>query len=137
MLLDMPPAAPNRSTVIIGAGMSGLCMAIALKRAGMPFVVLEKSDEIGGTWSANRYPGCACDIPSHLYGYSFAPNPQWSRVWAGQPEILAYLKDVVAQFDLAPHIRLSTAAQSADYDASTATWTIATDRKSTRLNSSH
>jgi len=126
MLPDMSSADPTRSTVIIGAGMSGLCMAIALKRAGRPFVILEKSDEIGGTWSANRYPGCACDIPSHLYGYSFAPNPQWSRVWAGQPEILAYLKDVVARFDLAPHIRLSTAAQSANYDASTATWTITT-----------
>ncbi|MFT5686656.1 MAG: cation diffusion facilitator CzcD-associated flavoprotein CzcO [Myxococcota bacterium] len=127
MLTGMPSPAPSLGAIIIGAGMSGLCMAIALKRAGISFVILEKSSEIGGTWSANRYPGCACDIPSHLYGYSFAPNPDWSRVWAGQPEILAYLHGVVERFDLAAHIRLDTAARSADYDEAAATWSVATD----------
>ncbi len=117
---------PDLGVIIIGAGMSGLCMAVALKRAGTPFVVLEAGAELGGTWSVNRYPGCACDIPSHLYGYSFAPNPDWSRVWAGQPEILAYLKDVARRTGILPHIRLSTPALGADFDEETDTWTVHT-----------
>jgi cation diffusion facilitator CzcD-associated flavoprotein CzcO len=64
--------------LIVGGDFSGLCMAIKLREAGMnSFLLLEKSDDIGGTWSDNRYPGCACDIPSHLYSFSFEPSPDW------------------------------------------------------------
>ncbi|HBP17720.1 MAG TPA: 4-hydroxyacetophenone monooxygenase, partial [Planctomycetes bacterium] len=71
--------------LIIGAGMSGLCLAIALQRARIPFQILEKAPRLGGTWWENTYPGCACDIPSHLYGFSFAPEPNWTRVYPKQP----------------------------------------------------
>ena len=68
--------------LIIGAGFSGICMGIQLRKAGMDlFLIIEKSDEIGGTWWDNRYPGCACDIPSHLYSFSFDPSPEWSRMY--------------------------------------------------------
>src|ERR1700733_11725949 len=74
-------------TLIVGAGFSGLCMAMRLRAAGMnSFLVIEKSEGIGGTWWENRYPGCACDIPSHLYSFSFDLNPQWTRMFAGRQE---------------------------------------------------
>ena len=80
---------------VIGAGFGGLGTAIRLKQAGIDdFVVLERGDDIGGTWRDNSYPGCACDVPSHLYSYSFAPNPDWSRAFSSQPEIQAYLQRV-------------------------------------------
>ena len=83
---------------IIGSGFSGLGMAIRLKQAGTnDFVVLERADEVGGTWQANTYPGCACDVPSHLYSFSFAPNPDWSRTYSAQPEIREYLARVVSR----------------------------------------
>src|SRR3546814_12044326 len=73
--------------------MSGLLAAIRRKQRGIDdLVILEKGDGVGGTWRDNAYPGCACDVPSHLYSYSFAPNPRWSRMFAGQPEILAYFE---------------------------------------------
>lgn len=78
---------------IIGAGPGGLCMAINLKAAGYDdFVILERSAGVGGTWYQNRYPGCACDIQSHLYSYSFEIKPDWTRPYATQPEILAYME---------------------------------------------
>src|SRR5216117_1710169 len=77
--------------LIIGTGFSGLGMGIALQKQGVDFLILEKADEIGGTWRDNSYPGCACDVPSHLYSFSFAPNPRWSRSFSSQPEIWAYL----------------------------------------------
>ena len=84
---------------IIGSGFSGLGMAIRLKQAGMnDFVVLERAGEVGGTWQANTYPGCACDVPSHLYSFSFAPNPDWTQTYSTQPEIWAYLRRVADDF---------------------------------------
>ena len=77
--------------LIIGTGFSGLGMAIALQKQGVDFIILEKADEIGGTWRDNSYPGCACDVPSHLYSFSFEPNPAWSRAFSPQAEIFAYL----------------------------------------------
>ena len=77
--------------VIIGSGFSGLGMAIALQREGKRYVVLEKAASGGGTWRENHSPGCACDVPSHLYSFSFAQNPGWTRQYAPQSEILAYL----------------------------------------------
>ena len=80
--------------VIVGSGFSGLGMAIQLERAGrQDFVILEKAADLGGTWRDNTYPGCACDVPSYLYSYSFALNPNWSRMYSPQPEIWDYLRD--------------------------------------------
>lgn len=85
---------------ILGAGFAGLCMAIKLQAAGRhDFLVFEKAARLGGTWRDNTYPGCACDVPSHLYSYSFAQNPRWSRIYAPQPEILAYLENVATRHD--------------------------------------
>ena len=94
---------------IVGSGFSGLGAAIRLTQAGRhDFVVLEKSDAIGGTWRDNTYPGCACDVQSHLYSYSFAPNPNWSRLFATQPEIRGYLEDLTDRYHLRDRIRLNT-----------------------------
>ena len=79
---------------VIGTGFAGLGMAIRLKQEGIEdFVVFERASSVGGTWRDNTYPGCACDVPSHLYSLSFAPNPDWSRSFSAQPEIYAYIKD--------------------------------------------
>ena len=94
----MSPASNDPAIVIIGSGFAGLCMAIALKRAGYHhFVILEKNDDLGGTWRDNKYPGCACDVPSHMYSFSFELNPGWSRMFAPQPEIWEYMRQCAAQ----------------------------------------
>jgi cation diffusion facilitator CzcD-associated flavoprotein CzcO len=93
--------------LIVGSGFAGLCAAVQLKQRGRSFTILEKSSGLGGTWRANHYPGCACDIPSHLYSFSFAPNPRWSRHYAPQAEILQYLEDVADRFDVRRHIELN------------------------------
>jgi cation diffusion facilitator CzcD-associated flavoprotein CzcO len=119
---------PNASeisveTLIIGAGFSGICMGIKLREAGMnSFLIIEKSADIGGTWWDNRYPGCACDIPSHLYSFSFEPSTEWTRMYPGQQEIHAYLKRVVERHELAPNIRLNTRFCEAVWDESTGEW---------------
>jgi cation diffusion facilitator CzcD-associated flavoprotein CzcO len=113
----------NVEVLIVGGGFSGLCMAIKLREAGMnSFLLLEKSGDIGGTWYDNRYPGCACDIPSHLYSFSFEPSPDWSRMYPGQQEIHDYLKQVVQRHELAPQIRLNTRFQEAVWDEATNVW---------------
>src|SRR5215204_5320997 len=92
---------------IVGSGFSGLGMAIQLKREGRDdFVVLERADEVGGTWWANTYPGCGCDVPSHLYSFSFAQNPDWTRTYSRQPEIEAYLQRVAEDFNVERSVRL-------------------------------
>jgi cation diffusion facilitator CzcD-associated flavoprotein CzcO len=109
--------------LILGGGFSGLCMAIKLREAGMKsFLLLEKSDDIGGTWYDNRYPGCACDIPSHLYSFSFEPSPDWSRMYPGQQEIHDYLKRCVQRYELAAHIRLETRFQEAIWNEAESVW---------------
>ncbi|MEY4563275.1 MAG: hypothetical protein RLZZ618_2552 [Pseudomonadota bacterium] len=93
--------------LIIGAGFAGLGLAMALQRAGLKnFTVLDRGTEVGGTWRDNTYPGCACDVASHLYSYSFAPKFNWARPYAQQPQILAYLKHHVDKHHLRPHLRL-------------------------------
>lgn len=111
---------------ILGAGFGGLCMAMQLKQAGIPFVVLEKADRIGGTWRENTYPGSGCDVPSHLYSYSFAPKPDWSRLFPEQEEILGYLEDCVDAFELRPHIHLNTEVESARFDEERGEWNVFT-----------
>ena len=107
-------ATMNHDVAIIGSGFSGLGMAIRLKQAGLDdFVILERAGEVGGTWQANTYPGCACDVPSHLYSFSFAPNPDWTQTYSTQPEIWAYLRRVADDFGVRPHVQLNTAVESA------------------------
>ncbi len=94
----------HHDVVVIGAGISGLGAAVHLRRHGIDFVVLEKADAIAGTWRDNTYPGCACDVPSALYSYSFAPNREWSRLFAGQAEIRRYIEGVAETNGVLPHI---------------------------------
>jgi cation diffusion facilitator CzcD-associated flavoprotein CzcO len=119
--------------LIIGAGFSGLGMAIKLLKSGnKSFLVLEKADDIGGTWYANQYPGCACDIPSHLYSFSFDRNPDWSRMYSGRNEIQGYLKSCVDKFRLTPYIRLNTRMNSATWDESASLWRVETSQGTIR-----
>jgi len=121
--LEQAPAAstngrgPERTadTAILGAGFSGLGMAIRLKQEGFEdFVILERGDDVGGTWWFNTYPGCQCDIPSHLYSFSFAPNPEWTHTYSGQPEIQSYLRGCAERFGLLEHIRFENECRSAE-----------------------
>jgi cation diffusion facilitator CzcD-associated flavoprotein CzcO len=113
------------TAVIVGAGMSGLLAGIKLKERGTDdFVILERSDSVGGTWFDNCYPGASCDVPSHLYSYSFAPNPNWTRAFARQPEILAYFRDVADRYGLAPHLRFGTEVAAARFDEAAGEWTV-------------
>jgi cation diffusion facilitator CzcD-associated flavoprotein CzcO len=98
---------------VLGAGFGGVAMGIKLKQAGYEFTIYEKSDGIGGTWRDNAYPGAACDVPSHLYSFSFELNPWWSRTYATQPEILAYLERCTDQYGVRPHVRTGVAIRQA------------------------
>ena len=110
---------------IIGAGFGGIGMAVRLKQAGFcDLVVFERSDDVGGVWRANTYPGAACDVPSHLYSFSFAPEPGWSRRFAPQAEIHAYLRRVARDFGVLPHVRLGTEVLAADFDEDAAVWRL-------------
>ena len=112
---------------IIGAGFSGLATAIRLREQGLDdFVVLERHEDVGGTWWANTYPGCACDVPSHLYSLSFAPNPDWTHTYSAQPEIRAYLQRLARDRDLYRSIRLGTTVTGADWDEDAGRWALAT-----------
>ena len=113
--------------LIVGAGFSGLGMAInLLKKTTKSFLVIEKADEIGGTWYANQYPGCACDIPSHLYSFSFDRNPDWSRMYSGRDEIQSYLKSCAERFGVNPFILVNTSMQEAVWDDDTSLWRVTT-----------
>jgi cation diffusion facilitator CzcD-associated flavoprotein CzcO len=115
--------------VIIGAGFGGIGMAIALKRAGFhDFVVLEKSEDLGGTWHHNQYPGCACDVPSPLYSYSFELNPSWSRLFAPQQEIWDYLRMCARKYGVEEHIRYGCTVEHLDWDDGARRWNVATSR---------
>ncbi len=119
--------APSPRVAILGAGAGGLCMAIRLRQAGIDtFTIYEKSDGVGGTWRDNTYPGAACDVPSHLYSFSFASKNDWTRKFAEQPEILAYFESLVDRYDLGPHLRFGTEVTEAHYDDGAGTWTLQT-----------
>jgi cation diffusion facilitator CzcD-associated flavoprotein CzcO len=120
-------SASSVDVAIIGAGFSGLGMAIRLREQGIEdFVVLERHDDVGGTWWANTYPGCACDVPSHLYSFSFAPNPEWSQTYSPQPEIRAYLQRCAREHDLYRSIRLGTTVTAAEWDEQRGRWSLET-----------
>ena len=127
----LPSVTPDNPTLIetdiaiIGSGFAGLGMAIRLRQSGITdFVVAEKAESVGGTWRDNHYPGCACDVQSHVYSFSFAPNPRWSRMFARQPEIRAYLEACVQRFGIASHLRLSHKLVSAIYDEARHRWQL-------------
>jgi cation diffusion facilitator CzcD-associated flavoprotein CzcO len=110
---------------IIGSGFAGLGMAIQLKKAGFDdFVILEKDDEIGGTWRDNRYPGCACDVPSHMYSFSHELNPDWSRMFAPREEIWAYLRRCADKYALRSHIRFGSAVETMEWDEDARHWRV-------------
>lgn len=116
------------SIVIIGTGFAGIGMAIRLKQSGIDdFVILEKADAVGGTWRENRYPGCACDVQSHLYSFSFEPNPDWSRMFAPQAEILQYINHCAEKYGVLPHVRFGRRVTRAAYDEDAASWRIDTE----------
>ena len=110
--------------VVIGAGLSGLCMAAKLAAAGIDFVVLEKDEDLGGTWLENVYPGCGVDTPGHLYNFSFAPNPDITRYFARRAEVHQYLRRLASDHDLTRYIRFGTEVASARYRRADANWRI-------------
>ncbi len=111
--------------VIIGAGFGGLAAAVALRRKGIDDLsIVERSDGVGGTWRQNTYPGAACDIQSHLYSFSFAPNRNWTRTYAYQPEILSYLESVADDFDLRRHLMVGTGVQRLIWNEQKAHWDV-------------
>ncbi|MEQ9487839.1 MAG: NAD(P)/FAD-dependent oxidoreductase [Alphaproteobacteria bacterium] len=116
---------------IIGAGFGGLCMAIKAREIGLDVLLLERGDDVGGTWRDNIYPGAACDTQSHHYSFSFAPKTDWSRKFAPQPEILDYIRDTARSYDIYPLIRFSEVARSMVFDEENAEWHVTTESGST------
>ncbi len=111
---------------ILGAGAGGICMGLQLRRAGIEsFTIFEKDDGVGGTWRENAYPGAACDVPSHLYSFSFALNADWTRAFASQPEILAYLERCTDEGGLRPHLRLGVEVVACTWDDDAELWHVA------------
>ncbi len=114
---------------IVGAGFSGIGAAIRLLQRGThEFVVLERSEDVGGVWRENRYPGCACDVESPLYSFSFAPNPGWTRMFSPQPEILEYLRRVTDEFGVRPYVRLGCLVEEASWDDDARRWQLQTSQ---------
>ncbi|MEX0768376.1 MAG: NAD(P)/FAD-dependent oxidoreductase [Microthrixaceae bacterium] len=117
--------APTPRIAILGAGAAGICMAIQLLEQGIDsFTLFEKGTGVGGTWRDNTYPGAACDVPSHLYSFSFAPKVDWSRKFPNQPEILEYLESLVTQYNLTRHLRFSTEVTTAVWNEERCVWVL-------------
>ncbi|MDT0463008.1 flavin-containing monooxygenase [Streptomyces gibsoniae] len=115
--------------VIIGTGFAGIGMGAQLKRHGREsFVLLERADDVAGTWRDNTYPGAACDVPSHVYSFSFRPNPEWSQFFSPGPEIREYLRDTAREEGLLPHIRFGTEVTDARWDKAARRWTVTTSK---------
>ena len=114
---------------VIGGGLSGIGAAVMLRRAGIgDVVVLERADDVGGTWRDNTYPGCACDVPSALYSFSFAPNPAWGRLYARQPEIQSYARRIADEHGAREHVVTGADVLAADWDEAAQRWPIRTTR---------
>src|SRR3954471_6147750 len=115
------------SIAVVGGGFGGVGAAVMLRRAGYDDVtVFERGERVGGVWNHNTYPGAACDIPSHLYEFSFAPNPHWTRRYAPQAEIQVYLEELVRREGVAERIRTRTEVVGATWDDERATWVLET-----------
>jgi cation diffusion facilitator CzcD-associated flavoprotein CzcO len=127
--LSAEPLPAHVRVAIIGAGFGGIGAGIRLRQAGRTdFVILERADAVGGTWRDNTYPGCTCDVPSHLYSFSFAPNPDWSHGFSPQPEIWAYLDAVTDRYAIRPYIRFGTELAEARWHSARARWQLRTSR---------
>ena len=130
--LDAPAATaltPGREVrvAVIGSGFAGLGLAVRLRQQGeTDFVVLERGPDVGGTWRDNSYPGAACDVQSHLYSFSFAPNPGWPRTYSGQPEIQAYLRDTADRFGVRAHCVFGAEVLAATWDDAARRWRVRT-----------
>jgi cation diffusion facilitator CzcD-associated flavoprotein CzcO len=133
-MIDTPAASKQLKLVVIGAGMAGLLAGIRLKEAGFDdFLIFEKADRVAGTWRENRYPGLTCDIPSHAYTYSFAPNPNWTQRYPPGPEIYDYFSGLVGRYGLDAHIRFGKEVVSSVYQDGG--WTLRTqDGEETRAD---
>ena len=117
----------RHGVVIVGSGFGGIGMAIALRKAGFEnFVILERASDLGGTWRDNRYPGCACDVPSPLYSYSYELNPSWTRLFAPQQEIWEYLRGCAAKYGVDSHFRFGSKVESMEWDDDARLWTVRT-----------
>jgi cation diffusion facilitator CzcD-associated flavoprotein CzcO len=118
-------AGTTAQVVIVGSGFAGISMGVRLRRCGLrDFVILEQASTLGGTWRDNDYPGCACDVPSHLYSFSFEPNAQWSRSFATQGEILAYLHEVARKHQVVEHLRFGCSVVQARWDDRAGVWRL-------------
>jgi cation diffusion facilitator CzcD-associated flavoprotein CzcO len=130
ILIGLPSLGMNTSdnpildALIVGSGFSGLCVAVKMQQAGMPYVVLEQAGGIGGTWRDNTYPGAACDVPSNLYCFSFAPNPKWSRTYPQQAEIQTYMNECADRFDVRKNIQFNKTVTSARFDSTRKLWRV-------------
>ena len=112
---------------IVGAGLAGLGVGIELKKQGLTnFVIFEGEDGVGGSWRTNTYPGCACDVPSHLYSYSFEPNPHWPEAFSKQEDIRQYIEHCANKYGMKPFIRFSTRVMDASFDEKIGRWIITT-----------
>jgi cation diffusion facilitator CzcD-associated flavoprotein CzcO len=125
--MSFPNLLRHVDIAIVGAGFSGVAMAVRLLESGFDdLVVLERADELGGTWRDNSYPGCACDVPSHLYSFSFAPNPEWKSTFSPQADILAYLRRVAEQKGVLRRIRFGCEVERARWDEPSGRWHLET-----------
>jgi cation diffusion facilitator CzcD-associated flavoprotein CzcO len=116
---------PDYQVLILGTGFAGIGTAIQLQKAGFTdFALIEKEADVGGTWFVNTYPGCACDVQSHMYSFSFEPNPDWSREFSPQPEILAYLRRCADKYQVRPRVQFETQAVGATYDERNSLWRV-------------
>ena len=121
-------AAIAHDVIVIGAGFSGINAGIRLKQQGIEdFAILERADDVGGTWRDNTYPGCACDVPSHLYSYSFEQNPDWSTTYSGSAEIHAYIQRCADKYDLHAHLHFGVGIASAEFDDARGLWHLTSD----------
>ena len=122
---DVNPDKPFK-VVIIGAGMSGIVAAYRLAEADVPYIVIDKNADVGGTWLENSYPGCRVDIPNHYYSYSFAQRDDWPLYYSPRAELYKYFRECVDEFGIRPNIRFNTEVSSVEYDDESATWTVCT-----------
>ncbi len=124
VLASTPEQRADFPVVVIGCGEAGLLAGIKLKAAGMPFTIIEKQSGVGGTWLANRYPGCRVDIANQYYAYSFEPTDHWTHYYSEQPEILEYLNGVATRHEILPDVRFDTEVTAAAWDEQSATWRV-------------
>lgn len=125
-------AIENFNVLVVGAGMSGICTAVKLKAAGIPYTIIEKNDAVGGTWYENRYPDCGVDTPNHFYSFSFERNPNWSGYFSKRDELYAYFEDCTDKFGIRDAIQFNSEVQNMEFDAATSRWHVSVVRQDGR-----